>query len=179
MGGDDLSAVFTVRWKAAGDPDSAYVVSTATETTMGITFPVFDENDVPASGDYIVHSYDNAGGPTTGTKITVTVDKDTPCVPVDFTIPPVPDMTTADAMIDWYYPVSGTLPATLNMIEAPPGWVAYGLIDNYFPGNVPAMYLSFEPDQAIPGTYRVAFEITNCDGVNVKAYDETFTVTSV
>lgn len=74
LSGNDLSLKFKVRWKKATDPDTAYLDVTTMKTFMGLTIPYFDPGGVPESGDYIVHSYDVASGPTTGTKITVHVE---------------------------------------------------------------------------------------------------------
>jgi len=72
--GNNLAAVFTVRYRLASDPDitGSYTTVTATETKLGITYPFFD-NSTLADGVYVLHTYITADGDTTGTKITIEV----------------------------------------------------------------------------------------------------------
>ena len=68
-----MTAQFTMRYKLASDPDSAYVAVTTTKDVMGITMPYFDIASVDP-GTYIVHTYFTSDGDTTGTKVTVVVE---------------------------------------------------------------------------------------------------------
>jgi len=77
--GDDLSAQFTMRMRLASDPDvdASYTAVTTTKTVAGITIPFFDPS-LMDTGDYVVHTYLTSDGPTTGTKITFSVNNDAP-----------------------------------------------------------------------------------------------------
>jgi hypothetical protein len=82
--GNDLSAMFTMRYRKASDPDvdASYLPVTTTKTLFGmfhtmsgITFPFFDITTV-APDTYVVHTYQTSSGSGTGTKITVEVTCD-------------------------------------------------------------------------------------------------------
>lgn len=73
LGGNDLTAQFTMRYKLQSEPDSSYQPVITTKNIMGVTMPYFDIGTV-APGTYVVHTYFTTDGPTTGTKVTVEVE---------------------------------------------------------------------------------------------------------
>ena len=72
--GNDLTAVFSMRYRLASDPDvdASYSPVTTTKDFFGITYPYFDITNMPPD-TYVVHTYQTTSGPATGTKVTITV----------------------------------------------------------------------------------------------------------
>lgn len=72
IGNNDLTIDFTMRWRLLSDPDvdASYTTVTTTKTIGMVVFPFFDISSMP-DGVYVVHTYYNSSGPTTGTKLTV------------------------------------------------------------------------------------------------------------
>ena len=72
---NDLTTIFTMRYRLASDPDvdGSYTPVTTTKIILGITYPFFDITAVdPAT--YVVHTYQTSSGTGTGTKVTIEVD---------------------------------------------------------------------------------------------------------
>lgn len=71
---NDLTTQFTMRYRLASDPDvdSSYTVVTTTRTNGGVIYYYFDTNSID-EGIYVIHTYANSLGSTTGEKMTVTV----------------------------------------------------------------------------------------------------------
>lgn len=74
--GNDMTDRLTMRYRLEADPDvdSSYTPVTTTRTKFGITYPYFEVESMPA-GFYVVHTYFNADGPTTGFKMAVSSEE--------------------------------------------------------------------------------------------------------
>lgn len=70
---NDLTTLFTMRYKLSTDPDSSYAPVTTTKVIAGITMPYFDYNTL-VEATYTVHTYFTADGDTTGTKVDIKVN---------------------------------------------------------------------------------------------------------
>lgn len=74
---NDLTTLFTMRYRLASDPDAdgSYTAVSGTKTIIGVTVPYFDFTSVDP-GTYVLHTYQTSSGNTTGTKITLVVGCD-------------------------------------------------------------------------------------------------------
>lgn len=74
-GGNDLTTLFTMRYRLASNPDvdGSYTAVTTTQELVGVTYPFLDVTELPA-GEYVVHTYFTAEGSATGTKVTVVAE---------------------------------------------------------------------------------------------------------
>ena len=70
--GNDLTTLFTARYRLLSDPDvdASYTLITEKRNMFGVEIPDFNPNTKPA-GIYVLHIYQTSKGSDTGTKITM------------------------------------------------------------------------------------------------------------